>query len=342
MQNSSTISKERYAWIDVAKGYGILCVIWAHLPNEGLNPWIYSFHMPLFFFLSGYVFHIRYDFREFVKRKVKTLIVPYFGLGIPMVLFEWIRYVIKGEALGEAIFRLLKEFLVQNRYLTLWYIACLFWLNLIFYGLAKYIKREWLLLGISFAMPGIGLVYYGAGGDSLPWNIDTCLMAIPFFATGYWYKLHKESVEGRLRNGRKRGIVFGLCLIGNVGCCVATWILSGEGLEMFYNQYGSPVFTYSSAFMGIVCIIIFAKQWTMPRLQQLGENSMLYYAWHQTIMIPIVQLLLAWIGWNIYNIKNWLELVGYKLVCVVLILIFTALCDYMIKKLGWTFLLGKA
>ena len=51
------IKPKRVEWVDIAKGYGILLVIIGHLPI----PWIisrslYSFHLPLFFFLSGYFF----------------------------------------------------------------------------------------------------------------------------------------------------------------------------------------------------------------------------------------------------------------------------------------------
>lgn len=54
----------RSAWIDVARGLGIILVVWAHVIRAHLdlekvawagdqNRWIYSFHMPLFFFLGG-------------------------------------------------------------------------------------------------------------------------------------------------------------------------------------------------------------------------------------------------------------------------------------------------
>lgn len=47
--------KQRIAYIDLVKGIGILCVLFGHLiPNDGIvKPAIYSFHMPLFFILTG-------------------------------------------------------------------------------------------------------------------------------------------------------------------------------------------------------------------------------------------------------------------------------------------------
>ncbi|MEI0739791.1 acyltransferase family protein [Paenibacillus sp. JTLBN-2024] len=49
--------KKRLDWVDAAKGIGILLVVMAHVPiPDSLKQFIYSFHMPLFFLLSGMMF----------------------------------------------------------------------------------------------------------------------------------------------------------------------------------------------------------------------------------------------------------------------------------------------
>ncbi len=52
---------KRLDFIDIAKGIGIILVVTGHLlpVAAGLHVLIYSFHMPLFFFLSG--FFLRQD-----------------------------------------------------------------------------------------------------------------------------------------------------------------------------------------------------------------------------------------------------------------------------------------
>lgn len=86
------ISKKRIEWLDMAKGYGTLLVILAHLKQSSIPGWwIYTFHMPLFFFLSGYVFYVPDSFSAFVKKKCKAILLPYFSLGTVMVVFEVVR-----------------------------------------------------------------------------------------------------------------------------------------------------------------------------------------------------------------------------------------------------------
>jgi fucose 4-O-acetylase-like acetyltransferase len=87
----------RIDWIDMAKGYGILFVIFAHLGVRYIGSWIYTFHMPLFFFLSGYVFSTKYDFKTFVKRRYESIIIPYFSLGIVLVAFLIIQQCYQGN-----------------------------------------------------------------------------------------------------------------------------------------------------------------------------------------------------------------------------------------------------
>ena len=48
------LNKKRVVWIDYAKAFAMLFVIIGHVETGSrLTNWVYSFHMPLFFFLSG-------------------------------------------------------------------------------------------------------------------------------------------------------------------------------------------------------------------------------------------------------------------------------------------------
>ena len=75
----------RIDWIDTGKGFGIILVVFGHVirglvhgqlwmwspTSFFINGWIYAFHMPLFFFISG-LFLFR------AAEKLQTLAYPYF------------------------------------------------------------------------------------------------------------------------------------------------------------------------------------------------------------------------------------------------------------------------
>lgn len=82
----------RTDWVDAAKGIGIILVVLGHvlrgLLKRGetspiwifVDDWIYAFHMPLFFFLSGLFLErsCRRGLWNFVDGKLRTILWPYF------------------------------------------------------------------------------------------------------------------------------------------------------------------------------------------------------------------------------------------------------------------------
>ena len=64
--------EKRIGYIDIAKGLGILIIVLAHNDLAGYHPtlhkFIYSFHIPLFFFLSGMFFRPERSFGDTARR----------------------------------------------------------------------------------------------------------------------------------------------------------------------------------------------------------------------------------------------------------------------------------
>lgn len=72
--------QKRIDWIDIAKGIGIISVILGHLRTPlYISEMIFSFHMPLFFVISGYFYKER-KLKNFIFLKYKSLILPYIYL----------------------------------------------------------------------------------------------------------------------------------------------------------------------------------------------------------------------------------------------------------------------
>lgn len=70
-------TRERIDWIDVARGIGIVAVVVGHVWTRGpLRDAVYSFHMPLFFLLSGYLFSPR-PAVAFARKQIVTQGVSY-------------------------------------------------------------------------------------------------------------------------------------------------------------------------------------------------------------------------------------------------------------------------
>lgn len=74
---------KRYAFVDILKGIAILFIVYGHI-IPGIFPsfakWITTFHIPLFFFVSGLLFNeIKYrnNFKTFLIGRGKGLVLPF-------------------------------------------------------------------------------------------------------------------------------------------------------------------------------------------------------------------------------------------------------------------------
>lgn len=80
-----TLNIKRENWIDVIKGFAIILVVLGHIskPGEFITNWIYSFHIPIFFMVTGILLSVNEkwkseNFADIARRKAKSLLYPYF------------------------------------------------------------------------------------------------------------------------------------------------------------------------------------------------------------------------------------------------------------------------
>lgn len=59
----------RIVWIDTLKALGIIAVVVGHVVPGTLAKIIFSFHMPLFFFISGFLFKEKNEVGSYFKKK---------------------------------------------------------------------------------------------------------------------------------------------------------------------------------------------------------------------------------------------------------------------------------
>ncbi len=163
--------KQYYSSIDVARAIGIFLVVLGHaFPDASLqggiqnNIWravfniIYSFHMPLFIFLSGFVSDkYSIDVQDCLNRtlkKFKRLMVPYFCWGILYIPF---RILLAQYASAEFnIARIWRMLIGDNPYSGLWFLYALFMISIIFIWLIRSDRGLKCAFLISFLMIIIG------------------------------------------------------------------------------------------------------------------------------------------------------------------------------------------
>ncbi len=87
-------------FINLAKAIGIILVVIGHFFPVNCPAWykalhdvIYSFHMPLFMFASGYIYFATLkavEYHKFISKKIKRLLVPYWSISVLVISIKLI------------------------------------------------------------------------------------------------------------------------------------------------------------------------------------------------------------------------------------------------------------
>lgn len=145
--------------VSMVKGIAIVLVVIGHsLPlDNGVRNFIYMFHVPLFFFVSGYCFKEKYlsDALTFVRHRLRGLWWPFVKYGVPMVLLHnvFCSLHLYGPLCDVAPYTLpqmgvavLKQFAMSGAEPLLgayWFLNTLFGASLLFYGCRRFVEGRW-------------------------------------------------------------------------------------------------------------------------------------------------------------------------------------------------------
>lgn len=188
-------------WVDIFKGIAITLMVAGHAGSP-INIYIYLFHMPAFIFISGYTYNgQKYTFLEYLKRKIKSILLPMIIINIIYILFYDLsaRIGIYEYLQPNAPVSLAERLNIFFRHLgtvdlggATWFLMVLFTIEILFKLISDLSGKFRIFLGNiigSCIMAIIGWRYITAGVP-LPYLIDLSLLGCIFFAIGVIVKKH--------------------------------------------------------------------------------------------------------------------------------------------------------
>ena len=99
MEGKLTRDSTRLEWIDIGRGAVMLCVILGHMNVGPLMTVIFTFHMPFFFFLSGFFWRAG-KCKDYILNKAQSLLFPYIFTVMIVVLLGILMEPLKGMVNG--------------------------------------------------------------------------------------------------------------------------------------------------------------------------------------------------------------------------------------------------
>jgi acyltransferase len=299
---NKALSKERIYWIDFAKAYGMFFVFLGHIleafwltgyTNSFLPyKFIYSFHIPLFFILSGYISkETKLNFWKYLSEKlIPRLLVPFIFFNVTFILASTLLDLVAGEFNHNLVIGMFWELLIGHpSNVVTWFLLCLFSVKVIDYAVSACYdskSKKMLVAAGLFVIGWLLTLNYEFLKFNL-WFFPEALVAYLFYCFGVVLK----SQNWLLRGGAKSDLV-GFCV--SLPLTLVTFNLNHSILEnstsytlnMAFSEHGEPLLFLLTALAGSFSMIFLARLLvyrfslrqfqTWLGVQFIGLNTLIY------------------------------------------------------------------
>ncbi len=323
----------RLDYIDVSKAIGVYLTILGHLVifNWKAFRFIFSFHMPLFFIIAGFIWYNRKDlpnFKKFLKNQVKHYIIPF----CIVFLLSIIQCILFPE-FGYNTYRLFSNLTITDLYEghmrfsffgASWFLLCMFWSQLIVYGLMLLKKHNKiifyfslpLLLALAVFSPDIFIII--PKFQRLPLKIDSALMASVFIIAGFYFaKIYEKYIL--IRDKTVRTLIILILFIFDF---LRVYFVSFKGntyVNLCDIEYALPESYLIGSIFGSLMVInlaFFLRKIYFFRF--IGKNTLVIFLSHEFVYLNLIYFIN-----KIFHLS--LEPQGMKLDYICLIISFITL-----------------
>lgn len=338
------IKKTRIEWVDWLKALAIIFVVIGHFPiNAKLKLYLYAFHLPLFFVLSGITFNVeKYkNIKEFVKHKAKGILLPYLCLNFSYFAF----WAIFNKALVHTditLVTLLKGLIFANAdkaYILngpTWFLPTLFLVELCGYVAIKFFKDDerQLMLFSCFSL----LLGYAESlrvpRTRMIWNLNGIPVSLFIFMAGYLFAkfYNKDKSVKKVVDGAK--FYYGILFVA-IGVYIA---LKNGRVSFGGDVYRSIIYTIISIAFNIAGYFILITKICKLKfigniMSYIGKNTLFILGFHKAVLIILKYF-------NVKLINNEWGAIVLALVAVALTgvtsLFVNKVCPFVVGKLEKT------
>lgn len=302
------MQQQRKSELDVAKGIAIIYMVLGHMhfSQAIVNHYVYAFHMPIFFFISGMLYRQR-PIGDAVRGKARGLLTPYACFGaLYWVIYNIQKYLPRHST--KAMLPSLKVLLlfptsslpIEN---ALWFLPVMFIAAVVYCCLDHWIRNETALSCAALAVGAAGFALPQVIDFRLPWGLDTAMVALLFYHLGRLTGQFALTDRIHAAKEKHRGLFYlGLIL----ALALNTWLIFVNGkVNMRSLKWATIPLTLINALTAIVVYILLSKCLTdHPKLgtsipvrwlERVGMTSIVYLCTNHP-MIKFARRIAEWIA----------------------------------------------
>lgn len=285
----------RIIWIDWIKVIGIYIIVLGHFPleNTGLKAFIFTFHVPVFFIISGYLYKTSTTIKLSWKNNVRALLVPYLCISFIIIFYNFLRFSLhNAQNFQDNMAFLLKQVLaillgLNNKSWNtiegvggpIWYIYILFFIRLLFDRVKD--RRIHIILCLSFLIINYFLNLFSI---DYPFSILNLFLAYPFFVIGYNIRNYHSTVFERVRFFLVIHPIINFFIM-ILSCLVTYYISCFNGIAYMYDHaFGNNLLLFcSAAISGSIWLFSLCQYFTSFKIniiETLSNGTILIVGFH--------------------------------------------------------------
>lgn len=288
--------KQKIAEFSFLHVFAILLVVLGHSfyqTNSLIVDWMYQFHVPLFFFVSGYLFNVSVNGKPlqphiFLSRKAVRLLLPYFALStllfVPKVLLS--QFMVRPIQANWSEYVLMLIYPYRNVNGSYWFLPTLFLLFVFAVIVLFFLQR--LQHRTSLAVTTLLLTL---ANISLPFSHDTLFNVVGvihyafYFALGYF--VSSFGLMRFLDKGKTAFLVFLFTLAVSI---IALHVNKSPLMDLF--------FAIDGILMSVALARLYAK-YELRFLNHLSPTSYTIYLYHGIFQALSLQILMRFTHFDI-------------------------------------------
>ncbi len=289
------MKKSRLGFIDIARAFAIIFIVFGHTIVHNQNSYLlyqflYSFHVVLFFIISGYIYQDNQTIKEFTKKRFFSLMIPYFIFSILFLIPYFIFGINVKEAMGANgstnLVPLFKEIiygvgangsLKQNT--SLWFLPALFTTEVLYkllnslslYKERKPITKLLFLTMISFIGTKIPFI--------MPWGLNTAITLLVFYELGN--QLKEKNILQFISNHIFLEELVRLLVI--ISYFIYNKNITISCVDYKYGNYF--IFLFTSISISLYILFISYKINHLSLLQLIGKNTLGILIFHKLFIL---------------------------------------------------------
>ncbi len=325
----------RYKHIDITKGIGILSIVLGHnyvIAYHHGELWnvLFSFHLPLFFFLSGIFMNPQYELRVYTIKRVDAYLKPYF---VSLILLGTIIIPFQGVNALKYFAQILYGVgaVLPVEWVQLWFLPHLFAVSIFSY--LCYIKTNIIdksllfkatfltvilstgFFGIKylFKIPAFGMHIIPRG---LPFSLDLILLSSFYFLLGNVLKNEVLDFKFNLRMFLLAILVFAIL-----------HFKYNYTIDFHMRRYDNLVVCTSASVIGIYIVLSISsliRKTTILSycLSYIGSASLFVFIFHNYVQLETIKFLQASLSGNKYIIIPIIAFVSFNMAVLVPLLLY--------------------